>query len=214
MLVIAYYFDVRNILLAQRTTDGDDRIFGFDSNDVIVGGAGDDFLSGDDGSDLYLYARGDGADIIDDNGDRDTDRLEITGYSTDELELAREGNALVIKFAGEGDVVAIINYFLTSSSGYGDNIEQIAFEDGTVWTQSSVIDLIAAQTASDGGDNVLLGGDGADSFIFARGDGSVIIRDGRHFGDLDVLNIEGYELEDISFTRSVYNGNDLLIRAY
>ncbi len=48
-------------------TDGNDNITGYATADAITGGKGDDYLSGRGGGDTYLYNRGDGADVIDDN---------------------------------------------------------------------------------------------------------------------------------------------------
>ena len=46
---------------------GDDFIFGNAGDDTIRGGPGDDAMAGGSGSDTYVFAAGDGHDIIDDN---------------------------------------------------------------------------------------------------------------------------------------------------
>src|SRR6185437_4639240 len=51
--------DLRVMLLAQESTDGNDTITGFNTNDIITGGKGDDTLIGGAGDDTYIYNRGD-----------------------------------------------------------------------------------------------------------------------------------------------------------
>src|SRR4029077_14182534 len=48
--------------------DTDEAIIGSGAADVIFGGKGNDFLSGGAGGDIYIYQRGDGQDVIDDQG--------------------------------------------------------------------------------------------------------------------------------------------------
>ena len=52
------------MLLAQASTSGNDTIIGFNTADVLQGGAGNDTLNGGQGDDTYIYARGDGNDVI------------------------------------------------------------------------------------------------------------------------------------------------------
>ena len=78
---------------------GDDKLYGGDGNDKILGGSGKDYLSGgagsdslwggagndtlygDDGADTFIYAKGDGKDVI--YGFANEDMLKITGtFST------------------------------------------------------------------------------------------------------------------------------------
>ena len=60
--------DIRVKLLAQASTSGNDTIIGFNTADVLQGGAGNDTLDGGAGDDTYIYARGDGNDVITDGG--------------------------------------------------------------------------------------------------------------------------------------------------
>ncbi len=43
---------------------GEDNINGYDGDDTLTGGTGNDFLWGGDGDDLFLFATGDGVDVI------------------------------------------------------------------------------------------------------------------------------------------------------
>ena len=56
---------------------GNDSLYGGKGNDCIVGGKGDDSLWGDAGKDTFIYADGDGKDVI--CGFEDNDLLKITG---------------------------------------------------------------------------------------------------------------------------------------
>ena len=81
--------------------DTDDPIIGSGSADVIWGGKGNDFLSGGAGGDIYIYQRGDGQDVIDDQGafsfgpiKAGLDFLAFKGGITpDDLKLTREGES-------------------------------------------------------------------------------------------------------------------------
>ena len=58
--------------------DGNDTLNGDEGDDILSGGTGDDLLIGGTGSDTYLFNRGDGQDIISDNGDAaSTDTLQF-----------------------------------------------------------------------------------------------------------------------------------------
>ena len=56
---------------------GNDKIYGGDGNDTIIGGKGNDSLWGGDDDNVFVYAKGDGKDII--FGFEDDDMLKITG---------------------------------------------------------------------------------------------------------------------------------------
>ncbi|MEH2503384.1 Ca2+-binding RTX toxin-like protein [Bradyrhizobium sp. AZCC 1578] len=47
---------------------GNDTIYGGAGDDALSGGAGDDYLEDGAGNHTYLFARGDGNDLIDDQG--------------------------------------------------------------------------------------------------------------------------------------------------
>lgn len=77
--------DVKAKLLAGARTDGNDTIIGFESIDTLSGGKGNDIVKGGNGNDTYVFARGDGQDILDEEnnyfyGQTVADRLEINGY--------------------------------------------------------------------------------------------------------------------------------------
>ena len=70
-----------------RGGEGNDRLFGGTDNDVLEGGAGIDRLFGGDGRDTFVFATGDGLDIIEDfneadDGTGDVLYLSIAGVSS------------------------------------------------------------------------------------------------------------------------------------
>ena len=216
--------DLRPLLLNQAATDGDDRIEGFSRyDDTITGGAGDDFLSGRDGSDLYVFEAGDGRDTIQDNGRYDTDVVEVRGHAYASARFARDGNHLIVTFAGSDDRLTI-NWTLNGSSD--NQIEVLRFaDDGTELTMDDVRDLLTASTdgadeivgfgtqdtlAGGLGDDTVSGGDQIDTYVFSRGDGRDLIEDrGNHHQYGDVLEIHDYDYAEVRLSRS---GSDLIVR--
>ena len=134
--------DLQALLIAQDQTSGDDVVQGFKGTNTLEGGLGNDVLHGLDGSDTYVFSIGDGVDEIEDNGLNDTDKLLIHGYATSDVILSRGPGStsdLVITFAGTSDQITIWN---TLGGNSGDEVEQIVFDDGTVWTTADVNALI------------------------------------------------------------------------
>jgi Ca2+-binding RTX toxin-like protein len=60
--------------------DGDDTLLGGDGDDVLRGQGGNDILTGGAGADLFVFADGDGADVITDFGDGD--RIDLSAVSS------------------------------------------------------------------------------------------------------------------------------------
>ena len=219
---------IRELFHDAKATDGDDRIVGSSYDETLEGGLGDDILKGLDGSDTYIFNKGDGKDIIDDDGYRDTDKLIINGYTPDEVILSRlaDGlNTLVITFAGTDDRVTIEN---TLANDNADTIELIQFADGTLWDLSDINNIVVEQSSSDGsdvviglsggdiitggkGDDRLIGLDGSDIYVYRRGDGRDAIEDNGN-GDTDIVRIEGYAPNEVSYFEVVYPADSLLIR--
>ena len=208
---------VRTMVLAGLATDGDDSISGWGNNntaDTLFGGLGNDTLSGLDGADTYVFNVGDGQDVIDDNGNYDTDKLIIDGYVQSDVTFSRAGDDLIISFSGSSDQITIINTLDLDSK---DQIERIEFTDGTVLLIDAVRMEVLASLATDGDDSItgwgssntpdtLLGGlgndtlhglDGSDTYIFNAGDGQDVIEDNGNY-DTDQLIIHGYNPENVT----------------
>ena len=186
--------DIRERLLTEAVDTDGAFIDGFRGNDRLQGGPGPDRLTGRDGADIYLFERGGGRDVIEDDGLFDTDRVEIKGYAADELRLSRvaDTDTLVIRFQNTDDELIIRN---TLGSDIRDTVERLHFDDGTVWTMDDV-----RARLDDAGADELLGGQGGDVFIFTRGDGRDTVRDNGVSG-VDVVEIKGYAPGDVSLLR-------------
>ena len=187
---------------------GDDRLLGDAGDDILEGGAGNDYLAGGAGNDTYLFARGDGQDIIDnyDAGAGRADDLRFAdGIAVTDVDARREGDDLVLRVAGGDDGVRVQRYFQGDATG-DYRLDAIRFADGTVWTVDNVKALV--QQGTDGndiltgyaGDDTLSGGAGDDQLF--GGAGSDTLFGGA--GD-DLLN--GEEGDDALYGG---DGNDTL----
>jgi Ca2+-binding RTX toxin-like protein len=225
--------DLRVMLLAQAVTDGNDVINGFNTNDAIRGGKGDDTLSGGAGDDTYNYARGDGNDTIIEGaaGNFSTiDRLTLQGIDPAAVSLVRNGNDLTLMIAessaGAGDGGSIL-LKAELDDFFSQGVENIAFDDGTRWTQADLRVKLLAQASTTGndvinafntndiirggpGNDTMSGGPGDDTYNYARGDGNDVIIEGTagNFSTFDTLNLEAINPADVSLARS---GNDLTL---
>ncbi|MCM8921806.1 MAG: hypothetical protein LC540_17340 [Candidatus Thiodiazotropha sp.] len=122
--------------------DGADRLYGGEGSDTLLGGEGDT-LTGDEGNDRYVYARGNG-NILINNQDTDQqshDVLQIQQDITpDEIIVSRLTDDLLLILADSGESITIHNYFLDGgTSEYA--LDLIEFSDGTQWD----IDQVKAQ---------------------------------------------------------------------
>jgi len=215
--------DVRARLLTEAATTGDDTVAGFSSADSLTGGLGDDLLVGGTGVDTYSFARGDGRDAVVDDG-FGADRLNIHGYTPAETLLLRDGASLILRFVGTTDEIYIKG---TLDNAFSNGIESIVFDDATTWTMTDARERLIAQSETAGADrvvgfvmddqieggrdaDVLIGGEGSDTYVYQRGDGADLIDDGG-FGDTDVILVRGYDIADATLRRSDPFSNDLIV---
>jgi len=239
--------DMRQKVLAEATTSGDDTIVGFESGDLLDGGAGNDTLIGNQGNDIiiggtgnddlqgggnddtYIFGRGDGQDRIFDQ-DPTQGNIDTLQFNSDvapsDIILSRSANGgsdLILRIAGTTDQVTISGYLGGSNSW--NQIEQIKFADGTVWTYRDVFAVLNSGTSGNDilyGDelgNVLAGGvgndylegrSGGDTYVFNAGDGQDVVNDNDGAGGAadKIVFGTGITASDLSFVRS---GNDLII---
>ena len=119
--------DIQSKLL--QGTSGEDRLIGFNTDDVLDGGQGNDHLEGRNGNDVYKFNRGYGQDTVYDNASSSGDVIEFgSGISPSELTLSRSGYNLIFNIKGTSDQLTVKNQFYSS---YG--IESFKFSDGTIW---------------------------------------------------------------------------------
>ena len=136
---------------------GDDTLHGGDDDDTLHGGPGEDTLAGADGSDTYVFSRGDGADTVEDNGSGDTDRLAIRGYTPAQVTViwvADVRDDVVLTFTGTEDRITIRN---TLAGTRQDMIEEVVFDDGTVWTWADLRTQVMPAMKATGGAVVVHG---------------------------------------------------------
>ncbi|QFT30416.1 Bifunctional hemolysin/adenylate cyclase precursor [Labrenzia sp. THAF82] len=232
--------DLRASVLTPVQTDGDDFVHGFGStgevidgglgddvieadggNDTLIGGLGNDTLRGEGGSDTYIFTRGDGVDTIEDNGYLSTDRLLIHGYSPDEVTITVESStdSAILTFEGTSDRITIVN---TLGGSGQDQIEEIVFDDGTIWTPAYLngnaapdpiqgthgADILQGSNEADTfigglGDDSLYGKQGSDTYRYGLGDGSDFIDDeDGSTQSIDTLVLEGIDSTEVELSRS------------
>ncbi|KTF38343.1 calcium-binding protein, partial [Xanthomonas translucens] len=108
-------------------------------DDTLIGGAGNDTLNGGAGNDTFVFSRGFGQDVLNQN-DSASSRLDTVKFtdlnSTDVEGFERQGNNLVIRFAG-GDQLTLNQYYY-SDSWWEYKINQIQFADGITWDQAHI----------------------------------------------------------------------------
>ena len=116
---------------------GDDVLIGGIGHDTLHGGVGNDILNGGLGNDIYIFNKGDGKDMIQDNLGNDT--LKI-GANLGELWFAKEGKNLQISLIGSEDAITIKNAFSLLH-----RVENIETEDGKSLNYKEVNHIINTQ---------------------------------------------------------------------
>lgn len=211
--------NLRVMVLAQAATSGDDTISGFANNDTIAGGLGNDTLNGGSGNDTYVYAPGDGRDVIVESAG--TDKIQLNDIVPADVTVVKNGNNIILLIGQAGGRITIRDQLVTST-----RIESILFANGTVWTYQQ---LEALAVANDGsvvthygtsaadtltgtsdldvfqaglGNDTLSGVAGSDVYIYASGDGSDTINDNSgSTANVDTLKLIDLNPADVTLTR-------------
>ncbi|QOZ75368.1 hypothetical protein XH83_07890 [Bradyrhizobium sp. CCBAU 53351] len=221
--------------------DGKDYILANDGDDIIIGGKGDDIIYNNNGAgsgnDTYLYAKGDGNDLIVEGSTAETDVLILADINSYDVELSQSADDLLIKIKATGEVIIVASHFVgLNAPGAGleyirfadvqwgrDQIQQASWIRGTDGRDildgtQTLSDHFLGQTFQGGkGDDVIYSGyqsgSGSDTFVYARGDGNDTISEQswRSSGptETDVLKFTDIGSSDVRLTRS---GEDLLIK--
>jgi Ca2+-binding RTX toxin-like protein len=226
---------------------GTTHIFGFDGNDTIAAGVGDDVLSGGNGNDTYVYSRGDGfAQIVTDKqlGQGYVDTLQFTDIASTDVTLMRwpgRGiNDLVIAINGQNGApqgqVTIAGQFAYGENQGDAQINHFVFSDGVTWTEADIEQkLIVWQEAQTGasvtvygfgggdtltagqGTHTLIGGLGADTYVWTAGDGPTWISDQGDVASnkgIDTLVIHGLDPSQVTVSRNPDpSAHDLILTA-
>ncbi|OGS91986.1 MAG: hypothetical protein A2Z95_03705 [Gallionellales bacterium GWA2_60_18] len=144
---------------------GQDNLYGNGGIDILNGGTGDDYLVGDAGNDTYLFARGDGQDIIYDidatPGNTDIIRLGA-GITESDIALTRSGYDLVLTINPPIDSGLAADQITIHSWGDSDTyrIERIEFaptvegQPGVVWDAAQIQAHIPVPVSTEGDDTL------------------------------------------------------------
>lgn len=199
-------------------------ITGLGGNDTLEGGADNDNLNGGAGNDAFVYASGDGNDVIEDAKSlTDVDTLKLTDLNAGDIELARQDKTLTVKILSTGEVITVEKQFWQNENW---GIEKITFADGSSWNQAEI--TAHAWTRGTAGDDSLTGSSiesgnwddtyyagqgndtfwdwsGSDTYIYASGDGNDNIDDyggDIRFAGTDTLKLIDLTMDDVELTKS------------
>jgi Ca2+-binding RTX toxin-like protein len=101
-------------------------------------------LNGSTGNDTYIFNKGDGTDIIQDNGGNDVMKLG-EGIKKEDLWFKKEGKDLTINNLTNQDQMTVKNWY----SGSANKIEQIELADGGHISNISIDLLVQAMATFD-----------------------------------------------------------------
>jgi hypothetical protein len=132
-----------------------DALYGSGSADILWGGKGNDYMSGGAGGDYYIFQRGDGQDVIDDQGTfsfgpvkAGIDFLSFRGDITaSDLKLYRDGasdNLRIVLLDKQGnetsDSIEIVGQFGGVRTGLGLFSELLGSSDGLDYVAPNLIE--------------------------------------------------------------------------
>ena len=177
-------------------------------DNLFSAGKGADTLNGGSGADTFIWAKGDGNDIISEVGGTSTvvDTLNLLDVNASEARLSRDATNLYVTIGAEQ--IKVADHFGNASTV----LEQIQFSDGRTWgkTELEAAPLLYLGTTSDDaltgtsqsdafeggkGADTLWGGAGGDSYAWAKGDGNDVISD---YDSLASKNVDTLKLADVA----------------
>ncbi len=199
------------------------------AQNTFSGGIGNDRLEGYSSADTYLFNRGDGQDVINDDGYASyggADKIVLgEGILREHVTVTREGNHIVLLIAGPAGVAddrITIEHAFTNSNY---KIETVEFADGTVLTSTdlqSEAQIIRGTNGDDtvigtdgndilrghAGNDTLDGGAGNDRYLFGKGDGQDVIAQNDAVGNDALVFDSNIATDELWFSRQ---GEDLQI---
>lgn len=201
--------EIRQKLIGQFATPGDDHLVGTDEEDTLAGAAGNDTLDGGESDDVYNYVRGDGHDTIIDDAmwEAGGDRLVLSGVLASDVTLISSGEDLTLDIAegapGAGDQGSIV--LVGTYENFGETprgVDEVEFADGEIWARSDLIALARGGLRGDAGDNAIVGTTGDEAITGLGGDDSLS-------GGLGNDTVHGGTGND-TFVYAVGDGNDII----
>ncbi|EFO34067.1 proprotein convertase P [Roseibium sp. TrichSKD4] len=188
-----------------RGTDGDDTLLGTDLDDVFEGGRGDDVIYGFSGNDQFLYAEGDGNDVIKATIDQPgqqilgaaalgDDMLVFKDLNEDDVELYRDGVDIKVKIKSTGELITFedqLQIFINAADREeieNISVDVIRFADGTTWTARDIALLTPIEGTN--GNDYLTGSHTVwlDVIVGGRGDDTIRGANSR-YASLDVEDV-------------------------
>jgi Ca2+-binding RTX toxin-like protein len=116
---------------------------GAGGNDQLRGGLGDDTVNGGGGNDMFLFGRGDGQDLVQDNSGT-ADALHYdAGINPLDLVISRQANNLRIAIHGSPDQITVQNWYTSSVN----RIETIYAGNSQTLLSTQVDQLIQAMAS-------------------------------------------------------------------
>jgi Ca2+-binding RTX toxin-like protein len=113
---------------------------GANGNDTLRGGLGNDTVNGGSGNDIFLFGRGDGQDLVQDNSGTADKLLYDAGISPLDLVISRQANDLRLSIHGSTDRVTVQNWYSSSAN----RTETIQAGNGQTILSTQVDQLIQA----------------------------------------------------------------------
>jgi Ca2+-binding RTX toxin-like protein len=220
--------------------DGNDTIRGGEGDDSLFGGAGADSLEGGAGADEYIWKRGDGADTINDHGNRGNgrDELKLLDVQSDQLRFQRDSNSedLMIIIEGAIDVILIDKGFFSDSVA-GRGIDRIVLSDGVIWDREDILDRAVAyggdygmtlngtytrdrlagleghdQIFGFGGSDTIIGGAGSDTLNGGSGSDIYIWNPNSSAGDDEIRDFSDHAGDVDTLRIAGVQSNDVTLR--
>ena len=213
--------------------DDNDTLYGGSGDDVLKGEEGNDWLEGGSGNDTYIFAEGDGDDIIYNysaNATTNYDILIMKDIVSTDVTIARDDDDWIISLIGSSDSITLRDQNnITSSSVPYFELDEIIFSDSVSWTANSMREDYLANAGTSGGETIvgfftddimdgkagndrLEGGNGGDTYIYGVGSGNDVIYDYPNYVTWalpDTIEFgAGITQGDLAFS---YSGDNLII---
>ena len=186
------------------TGDDDDTIYGGDGDDFIDAGIDDDLVYGDAGDDTIIGGQGedvlyggDGDDLI--YGGLETDTFDLP----DAIDPAPDDNRDTIYGGAGNDTIYGRDDNDTLFGGDGDDLLYGGVDDDEIYGGAGDDEIYGGDgddlIYGGDGEDTLFGGFGSDTFFGGNGGDVVIGGEDPDDGDVDVLDLRGFEVDRIDY---------------
>lgn len=189
------YTSVEAVVVAATVTAGQvlrglttaDQLTGSSGKDSIWSRGGNDKMAGGTGADTFWFAAGDGVDSITDNAVADKDVLKFVGFKQADISYAFTAGSLLVTYGAAASDIAIVQgnteaskkfSIITDDKTFGVVTGATSYSGTTALTGAVGADYIRNFYTGDapgaltvtfdgkGGADTMVGGSGADSFVY------------------------------------------------